>query len=844
MEAKTTTPMMEQYLELKQQHQNEVLFFRLGDFYEMFLDDAAEVSKLLNITLTKRNGVPMCGIPYHAAKNYIKRLLEEGKKIAICEQVEMPGPDRAIARREVVQVITPGTVVEDEFLDAGTNNHILAVSLHKRHVACAWCELSSGIMNLVSLPEDTRFESLRSLFEELSPREMLVNEDDYFSNTGFGEAVGQLGTMTTRLPAWYFSSSHAYTLLCTHFGTASLKQFGIEQDEQALEAAGALFRYLQETAKTSLAHVDTLRKVDRTRALLIDEATRKNLELLHNLQDGSKERTLFSALDMTCTAGGSRMLKSWIASPLSSPDEIARRHEWTGWLLADESERRRLLPLLGGLRDLSRLATRVSMHRANPQDLVAIRQGIEAFFLLTSIHADRYRGLLGEHLDDRDMELLVSLMETLFAAIEDDVQGPFVPGRVIKAGFDAELDRLRQLTSGGSDNLESYVARLKEETGIPTMRLARNKIIGYYLEVPKTHGSKVPDWFYRKQTLVNAERYATDELASLESEILSSAEQAERLERELFDRLLGMTARLTSRLINLGSFFSTLDCLRSFAQVAHTQQYCKPRMTEDDALVIDQGRHPVVEQHLARGKFVANDLDMGEGRDRFCLITGPNMAGKSTYLRQNALIVLMAHIGSYVPAAKAEIGLVDRLYCRIGASDNLARGESTFLVEMQEAAYILRTATNRSLAIMDEIGRGTSTQDGMSIAYAVMRAMVRMRVKTLFATHYHELTMLDTTGMQLLTPAVSETPRDIVFLRKMHTGVADSSYGLHVARMAGMPAPVLREAANFQRQHFADYALAGRAAQLDLFTGSASVGDGEVPAMCGQLCERLPFLRS
>lgn len=839
MDGKLNTPMMEQYLELKREHQQEVLFFRLGDFYEMFMDDAKEVSKLLNITLTARNGIPMCGIPYHAAKNYIKRLLDEGKKIAICEQVEMPGPNRAIARREVVQTITPGTVVEDEFLEASANNYLLAISLQKDAVQCAYCELSSGTMYLVSLPHEHRFESLRSLLLELAPKELLVNEDDYFASDAYQDLVNEAEIMKTRLPAWYFSRSQAFALLSAHVGTVSLKQYGLGQDDAVLDPAGALFRYLQDTAKTSLSHLSGFCKVDRSLHLLIDEASRKNLELLHNLQDGSQQRTLFSALNRTCTALGSRMLKSWISSPLANREQIASRQDWVGWFLSEEQERQRVRTLLGGLRDLSRLAARVSMHRAIPQDLVAIREGIATFFALTSAHEQRYRKLLGDHLDDGDMAHLVDLMETLLVAVSDDVLGPFSAGSVIKAGYSAELDRLRNLTKGGSADLEAYVAKLKEETGIPTMKLSQNKIIGHFLEIPKTHGTKVPDRFHRKQTLVNAERYTTDDLSDLESEMLASAEKAEKLERELFDGLLAKTADLTAQLLSLGEFFAAVDCLQSLAHIAHLEHYCRPELSDGDSLEIEEGRHPVVEQHLPRGQFVANGLVLGGPQERFCLITGPNMAGKSTYLRQNALIVLLAHIGSYVPAQRARIGLTDRLYCRVGASDNLARGESTFLIEMQEAAYILRTATSRSLAIMDEIGRGTSTQDGMSIAYAVMRAMVGMRVKTLFATHYHELTMLDTTGMQLLTLAVSETKRTIVFLRRIQKGVADSSYGLHVARMAGMPVEVVRDAANFQRQHFADYALGGNSLQLDLFTGAVSDANPERPVKLEALCERI-----
>lgn len=833
------TPMMEQYLSLKQEHQDEVLFFRLGDFYEMFLDDAKEVSRLLNITLTARNGIPMCGIPYHAAKNYIKRLLDAGKKIAICEQVEMSGPNRSIARREVVQVITVGTVVEDEFLDASSNNHILCIALQDREISCAYSEISSGTMYLVTIPKDDRFESLRSLFEEISPKEILVNEDDYFSHGAYGTLVDQSEAVKTRLPSWYFGLNQAASMLTEHFETKTLKQFGIGDDDPVLAPAGALFRYISDTAKTSLSHIDTLLRIDRGAHLLIDESSRKNLELLRNLQDGSSQRTLFSALNKTCTSAGSRLLKSWIATPLASMEAIAGRQEWVGWFLAEERERQRVRTLLGDLKDLSRLATRVSMRRAIPQDLLAITHAIATFFELTTHHADRYRILLGRHLDDARMTLLVSLMETLLCAIDGEVQGPFSGGSVIKEGYSEELDRFRTLMDGGASQLSGYVTRLKEETGIPTMKLSSNRIIGHYLEIPKTHGSKVPDRFYRKQTLVNAERYTTDELMALESEILAATERAEKLERELYEQLLVKTASLTSDLLALGEFFATVDCLQSFAQVAHLEQYCKPLVVSADVLVITDGRHPVVEQHMARGQFVANGLSMDEGEDRFCLITGPNMAGKSTYLRQNALIVLMAHIGSYVSARSATIGLTDRLYCRVGSSDNLARGESTFLIEMQEAAYILRTATNRSLAIMDEIGRGTSTQDGMSIAYAVMRAMTTMQVKTLFATHYHELTMLNTEGMQLLTLAVAETKRSVTFLRKVQKGVANSSYGLHVARMAGMPSHVIRDAANFQRQHFADYALAGNALQLDLFTKGDTLVPPVDPPLCTEVCARI-----
>jgi DNA mismatch repair protein MutS len=822
MEDDKLTPMMKQYLELKNQYQNEVLFFRLGDFYEMFYEDAVEVSRLLNITLTSRNGIPMCGVPHHAAKNYIKRLLDAGKKVAICEQTEMPNSVRSIAKREVVQVISTGTAVEEEFIDSSDNNFILAIDLQKELIGAAYCELSSGKIFAVELNRENRFEQLRSLFEELRAKEVLINEEHYFSDSSFKEVIDQMQSMKTRLDAWFFSTDLAYNLLTEHFNSISLKQFGLQKQSSLLAAVGSLFRYLKESSKTSLEHLETIKIVDRTTLLLIDESSRKNLELLRNLQDYSEQRSLYSSLNKCCTSGGSRLLKEWISQPLAKLEPILERQEWVTWFLEHDQERQRVRSLLSSLRDLSRLATRVSMHRSNPSDLVSIREAIATFFELTEQYQQRYKLLLENHLSDQQMGSLVALMEQLFKAIDENCLGPYKPNQVIKQNYNEELDSLRALAGGGKDKLEEYVDNLKKETQIPIIKLSQNKIIGHFLEIPKTHSDKVPPTFFRKQTLVNAERYTTDKLTDFENEILHSLEKAEKLERELYNQIVAMTNELTSSLLNLGHFFSKLDTLQSFAHVAHLNNYFKPNLVEEDVLMIEEGRHPVVEQHMQRGTFIPNPLKMDLEDKRFCLITGPNMAGKSTYLRQNALIVLMAQIGSYVPASKATIGIVDRLYCRVGASDNIARGESTFLIEMQEAAYILNSATSRSLAIVDEIGRGTSTQDGMSIAYAVMKMMVDLKIKTLFATHYHELTMLDTTEMQLLTLEVVETKRSIQFLRKIKNGVANSSYGLHVAKMAGMPSSVLRDAANFQKQHFADYSLGENNNQLDLFTGYES----------------------
>ncbi|MFA5467599.1 MAG: DNA mismatch repair protein MutS [Sphaerochaetaceae bacterium] len=836
MQESKLTPMMAQYLDLKGNLQDEILFFRLGDFYEMFLDDAKEAARILNLTLTARNGIPMCGIPYHAATNYIKRLLDAGKKVAICEQTELPEAGKGIAKREIVQIITPGTVVEDEFLDSLSNNFLLSISLLKGEVAVAYCELSSGLFKVQSLPLETRLDALRALIEQLHPREIIINEEDYFSSEPFKGLVDNTNAMVTRLPLWFFSLKEGFLRMSKHLRTLSLKQFGIKESEGLLTAGGALLQYLQETAQSSLSQITAFIKEEATRYVLIDEASRKNLELVRNLQDNSSKGTLFSAMNLTVTSGGARLLGQWIATPLAVKEAILQRQNWVTWFLENEGERSRVRSLLGKNRDVTRLASRVAMRRATPQDLVAIGTSIETLVALQEESQTAYDKFLGEFVNSEEVGTLLALKEELQKALNADSSGPYSAGKVILEGYNAELDRLRELGTQGDKQLKTYVDGIKESSAIPTVKLGHNKIIGYYLEIPKIHTPKVPTWFYRKQTLVNAERYTTEELVKLEGEINTSSEQATNLERQLFEKLITLTATHTTSLLNLGLFFNTLDVLQSFAQGAHLYNYCQPEIVDEDLIEIEEGRHPVVERFLPLGKFVANPLTIREEGERFCLITGPNMAGKSTFLRQNALIVLMAHIGAYVPATKARIGLVDKLFCRVGSSDNIARGESTFLVEMQETAYILQTATQRSLAILDEIGRGTSTQDGMSLAYGVMESLVEKRVKTLFATHYHELTMLDVSAKQLLTLAVAEVKQKILFLKRVQEGVADSSYGLHVAKMAGIPPEVVKKAALFQKQHFADYSFATTNQQLDLFTDTVV---SEVSPLVNEVVERL-----
>ncbi|MFA6695897.1 MAG: DNA mismatch repair protein MutS [Sphaerochaeta sp.] len=816
-EKETLTPMMVQYHQIKEQHQGEVLFFRLGDFYEMFEDDAREVSRLLNLTLTKRNGQPMCGIPYHAAKTYIKRLLEAGKKIAICEQTSLNQEGgKKLATREVVQVITPATVIEDDYLDAEQSSYVLSISFQKQGISVSYADITTGEFSLRTLGKDHHYGSLLAVLEQVRPRELLVNEDDYFLYQDYQDLLASQQAMVSKLPPWRFSIADGYSLLCNHIGSTSLKAFSLEEKDHRLSSAGALLWYLRETAKTSLNQIDSYTVVEETQFLHIDEASRKSLELVSNTNDGSEKFTLFSAINATLTSMGTRQLKNWITQALTDINQILFRQRWVEMLFLDRDELGRVRSILKQVLDIQRLTSRIAMNRQVPRDLTGIAQTISAFFQLVD---QRYQDILPSRLDETQLKMLLQLASEIQEAINDQWQGPFEEGKVIRKGFDAQLDALRGTKSGGKELLDSYLKQLKEETGIPTIKLSSNKILGHYIEVTKTHASKVPSTFYRKQTLVNAERFTSDELIKLEQQILESAALAEEREKEVYETLVSKTRDLQQILLSISGFLSDLDCLQSFASTAITHQYTKPSFTDEDVLILEGARHPVVEQQLTPGGFVANDLTIRSTGKRFCLITGPNMAGKSTFLRQSALLVLLAQIGSFVPATKAKLGIVDRLYCRVGASDNLARGESTFLVEMQEAAHILRTATRHSLVIVDELGRGTSTQDGMSIAYAMMQKLLSMDCKTLFATHYHELARIDTSAIQLLTLQVSEMGGEVKFLRRVIEGIANSSYGLNVARMAGVGRDIIRQARQFQKQHFAEYDLA--AMQPDLFSAAS-----------------------
>ena len=824
------TPLMKQYRQMKKEHSDMVLFFRVGDFYEMFDDDAREVSALLNLTLTHRGDDPMCGIPFHAAKNYIKRLLDCGKKIAICEQMELSDNAKSLARREVVRIVTPATVVDEDFLDDRSFNYIACFFHH----SLAFCDVSTGDFHLRTLEGTNRAQAVRTALEQIVPKEIIVCEDEYFLDFDFKAVIDTYPAMVTKVAPWYFSQKGCYKLLCEQAKVASLAAYGIKENDKLVCPAGALIRYIRETSKSSVSHLTNYVVDNEDSFVGMDESTRKNLELFTNMFDGSSRYSLFETVNRTRTGGGSRLLKSWIAFPLRDMSKILFRQDWVTFFRSDPDELSRVREALSGAMDLNRLVTRVLLKRAVPHDLIGIRNTIGSFFNLISTNPERYFSLLEKSMDQNALSSCAELMKRIDSAINDQCLGQFQEGQVILPGYDEKLDNMRALRDHSDTILKQYLDEVKARTGMTIIKLGYNRIFGYYLEVPKGQVSKVPDFFYRKQTLVNGERFTTDQLMQYEKDILQANAQAEERERWLYDRIQADVIDLDAYLNSIGHFLNNIDAYQSLATFAVDSGCCRPQMTEDDVLDIRDGRHPVVERQLGPGKFVANSLDMST---RFCLITGPNMAGKSTFLRQNALIILLAHIGSYVPATEATIGIVDRIFCRVGASDNLARGESTFLVEMQEAAYIIRNCTRRSFVIVDEIGRGTSTQDGMSIAYAIMRNLMEKGAKTLFATHYHELTMLDTTGIRLLTLDVKEDNGSVTFLRKVKDGVANSSYGIHVARMAGVPASVIRDAKNFQNRHFADYSMQ----QGSLFTSDSGSDEpefrpsGKEEALCSYL---------
>ncbi len=813
-EKETLTPMMRQYMDIKEKHQDMVLFFRLGDFYEMFGSDAEDVSKLLNLTLTHRAKMPMCGIPYHAAKNYLKRLLDAGRKVAICEQLSLSDNPRELAKRSVTEIYTPATVVDEEYLDSLSASYVMAVHEDRKGLYAAWSDITTGEFLVRTLPLEKDYSTLESLLSSVSPKEIVVSDDVYFTEKGLRSVLDRSGAMVTKLPSWYFSLKEGLREAEKQFPASSLSLSGIGEKDPILTSIGALLKYIGDNIKTELPQLRTIEKVEDETYLFLNSAAVRNLELVSSLADGRKEGSLFNAINRTKTASGGRFLKDAILHPLQDKAKIEKRLDWVSFFFSDQNEMRRVRELLSAASDLERLASKASMKKLTPRDLLAIADTSVSFFSLVS-ERNEYLGMAEDF--SSSFDTIISFASDTINAINRDCTNIQNEGTIILSGFDSELDEAREYQGKGEDILSSYMNRIKEETGIQNLKTGDNRIIGAYFEVSKGQIDKVPETFIRRQTLVNGERYTTKELEEIKAKLAESKDRAYQREREVFSEFLDRAERINLEIEMMGRIISLLDYYSSLAYLAFECGYVRPEIIENGDIDIIDGRHPVVEAYTGRSEYTANSFSSASSR--FALITGPNMAGKSTYLREIAIIALLAHMGSFVPAAKAVIPLIDKIYCRVGASDNLARGESTFLVEMSETAAILRGATEKSLVIMDEIGRGTSTQDGMSIAYAVMEYLKELHSITLFATHYHELTMLDSTGIQLLHMSVREEKSSIAFLRKAEPGVAASSYGIHVAKLAGIPRNVIKEASTFQKKHFADYSF--DTSQGDLFIDSS-----------------------
>ncbi len=786
--------MMRQYRSIKSRHPDSILFFRLGDFYEMFEQDAVEASRLLDLTLTQRQGVPMCGVPYHAAQGYIGRLLKAGRKIAICEQLELSRT--GIARRGVIEVITPGTVTDENLLEKTANNYLVCVCRAGEAVALACIDLSTGYFAATHFAGSARVERLRREFLSLAPREILVQESMLEEDEALKSLLAEREELViNRLPDWSFDPQSNREALERQFRVASLKGFGLQEHSPEIPAAGVLLAYLADTARGLLPHVRSLALYQESSFLGLDESTLRNLEIVQNLNDRTRRYTLLELLDQTRTAGGSRKLKRWLLKPLREVQAIRRRQDLVELFYRDQTLLARFRTELARVLDLERLASRVALEKAHAKDLLAVKSTLLGMLAAAGFLAgrpgleDRLEVLRGREADIR------GLADLLERAVLEEPSILLTEGNLLKPGYDPEVDRFREMKESARGVLKGYLEEERARSGIANLKLKYNRIIGYFLEVTRANAGLVPEHFIRRQTLVGGERYSTARLGDLESEINNASERIIELEREGFLRVRRAVQEKVGLLLDLAELFSDLDVLQAFAFAATVHGYVRPEVTEDRQLAIEDGRHPVVEASLAGGAFVPNGLQLRRDGTSFILLTGPNMAGKSTYLRQCALIVLMAQVGSFVPASSARIGVVDHIFCRVGATDNLARGESTFLVEMSETANILRSATVDSLVIMDEVGRGTGTNDGLAIAWAVSEHMLeKVRAFTLFATHYHQLTALRHPALANFSMAVLEREGRIVFLKQVRPGPTDNSYGIHAAELAGVPQEVIRRA--------------------------------------------------
>ena len=812
------SPMMQHYMETKKEYPDCVLFYRLGDFYEMFFDDALTVSKELEITLTGKDcglseRAPMCGVPFHALDSYLYRLVQKGYKVAIAEQMEDPRQAKGLVKREVIRVVTPGTITSSQVLDETKNNYLMGIVYMDGIYGISTADISTGDFMVTEVDSD------RELFDEInkfSPSEIICNNAFYMSGVDMDELKNRYQVVISALDSRFFGEESCRRILMEHFKVGALVGLGLEDYATGIIAAGAVMQYIYETQKSTLEHITTITPYSTGQYMVIDTSTRRNLELVETMREKQKRGTLLWVLDKTKTAMGARLLRACIEQPLIHRDEIIKRQNAVEELNMNYISREEICEYLNPIYDLERLIGRISYKTANPRDLIAFRSSLEMLPYIKRILGEFNSELLAEL--GRELDPLQDIFQLIGDAIVEEPPITVREGGIIKDGYNQEADKLRHAKTEGKNWLAELEAKEKEKTGIKTLKVKFNKVFGYYFEVTNSFKDQVPDYYIRKQTLTNAERFTTDELKQLEDIIMGAEEKLVSLEYDLFCEVRDKIGAEVIRIQKTAKSIAGIDVFCSLSVVATRRNYVKPSINDKGVIQIKNGRHPVVEQMMRDDMFVANDTFLDNGKNRLSVITGPNMAGKSTYMRQVALIVLMAQLGSFVPAQEADIGICDRIFTRVGASDDLASGQSTFMVEMTEVANILRNATRNSLLVLDEIGRGTSTFDGLSIAWAVIEHISNSKLlgaKTLFATHYHELTELEGTiaGVKNYCIAVKEQGDDIVFLHKIVRGGADKSYGIQVAKLAGVPDSVIARAKEIAEE-LSDADITARAKEI------------------------------
>ncbi|WP_041294080.1 DNA mismatch repair protein MutS [Ignavibacterium album] len=792
------TPLMAQYYKIKQQHPDTILLFRVGDFFETFEEDAKIASKVLGITLTKRsNGaaedVPLAGFPHHAIDAYLPKLVRAGYRVAVCEQMENPKFAKGIVKREVIEVVTPGVTLSDKLLDHKKNNYVLGVFVKDDLVGLSFSDISTGEFYVY----ETKLDQLSEQIQLINPSEILYHKRDKDYLTKILSKINP-EIRLTKIEDWIFNFDYTNEMLLNHFKTVTLKGFGIDRLQNGIIAAGIVLHYLQETQRVNLSHLNKISIYNPSDYMILDYSTKRNLEIITSMQEGTREGSLISILDKTQTAMGGRLLKKWISAPLRDVNAINQRLNAVENLIKEKSLRKDLINQLKEIGDLERLISKVCTGRANPREIIAVKTSLKKIPVVKELLnklSDSTLKKVGDSLKD-----LTELVEKISDAIIDSPPASLTEGGIIKSGFSPELDELREIAFHGKEWISNLQQKERERTGIPSLKVGFNNVFGYYIDISNAHKSKVPADYIRKQTLVNSERYITPELKTFEEKILHAEEKIGELEYQLFNEIRNLVALEAESIQTNARLIGMLDVFLSFAECAEEYNYVKPEVDEGNEIEILQGRHPVVERILSPGeKFTPNDCKLNNSDQQIILLTGPNMAGKSVYLRQVGLIVLLAQIGSFVPASKAKIGIVDRIFTRVGASDNITAGESTFLVEMQEAANILNNATSKSLILLDEIGRGTSTFDGISIAWAITEYLHEnpdVAAKTLFATHYHELNEMADLFPRIKNYKVEVREYDdkVIFLHRVNPGRADHSYGIQVAMMAGLPVFVTNRA--------------------------------------------------